>query len=387
MESIKLFNPKDVMKQANKPSGLFLVALGLLLHSIAWCQQSAPVVEEAQIIARVKAMGDGATVDDVMREVSKLPKKSNESPPNDYEKVRLIEKINTDAARRALFELAVRIRKDNDCYEAAAAAYVRILPDKRGATNLLQSTDRFVLSSAFRGLQGCKVDDDLWRQLKPLLASQDINIRLSVFGVLNSSPTPVPENMIRAVVDSSAGFDQMPDAQKVILIPTASESGYQDTKSGMAYASFAHMLGRWKDASLEMLAKWTPTEAGNFRDAMLIARALKKDDSLKPELQRIICESSLPSLRVAALWAFANLATKDDLPFLQHVAANDSWVVVPRGQIFYKLESLKLPTDNYYPNFPGDFQKSQQNRWFPVFVWLQSPVRHGSEKFDQPQRF
>lgn len=206
-----------------------------------------------------------------------------------------------------------------------------------------------VLFSALLGLQGCKVDDDLWRHLKPLLASQDVGVRFSVFVVLNSSPSPVPENMIKAVVDSLAGLDQMHDATNVIWVQTASELNYQDSKSSKAYARFVGLLGRCKDASKEMLAKWTPAEAGNFRDAMLVASALKKDDSLKPELQRIVRESSLPSLRVEALRAFANMATIDDLPFLQGVAAKDAWLVVPRGAFINKLETFNLPTDAYYP--------------------------------------
>ena len=42
---------------------------------------------------------------------------------------------------------------------------------------------------------------------------------------------------------------------------------------------------------------------------------------------------------------------------------------------FARFETkLPLQPGILQPNFPGDFQKSQQNRWFPVFVWLQSPA-------------
>ena len=356
------------MKHINKSSSLYVVALGLLLHSVARCEQSTPVVDEAQIIARVKAMGDGATVDDVMREVSKLPKKSKESPANDYEKVRLIEKINTDAAQRALFEIAMGRRKDNDCHVAAVNSYVRVLPDKRSATNLLQSMDAAVLHSALLGLQGCKVDDDLMEWIKPRLLSSDIHIRVSAINVIAASSEPCAERIVGMVVDSMRNLEHFSGATNIIPVSLiyANFSGLFnfETELSRAHAIYAAKLAAFPAGSLE---KFTPTEAGNIRDAVLIARAKQMDALLKPEMKRIFQESPLASLRAMALKAFGNIATQADLPFLRDIVANDPSYFKAFGEIRGRLEVENLSTEKCYP-----FRQIAQR-----FIWKLAPTHSG----------
>ena len=64
-------------------------------------QQSTTLVNQDKIIARVQAMGDGASVDQVMSEAYKA------TGANYYERIQLIAKINTAPARQALLEVAL----------------------------------------------------------------------------------------------------------------------------------------------------------------------------------------------------------------------------------------------------------------------------------------
>ena len=344
----------------------FAMAIMLSLAPIALCESSTTVTNQDAIIARVKAMGDSASADDVMREVSKMPGAS------EYDRIHLIEKINTGTARRTLLSLALRQRSDSSG-RIAADAYVRVLPDKGSATNLLQSTDRMVLFSALLGLQDCKVDDDLWRQLKPLLESRDIEIRFRVFDVvnLNASRIPFTEDMLKAVVDSMRSIEHLPGATNIMPVSQIQfMSGLRnfETKASQAYAGYAGALAFTRNPK-EALEKLTPVEAGNIRDAILIARAHKMDASLKPEMQRIFRESSLSGLRRRALIAFGNMATKDDLPFLRDIAANDSSYFQPYGELIAKLdiEGEAISTYKYYP-----FRKLAQR-----FVWKLAPTHSG----------
>ncbi|MEI7809274.1 MAG: hypothetical protein WCJ07_12395 [Verrucomicrobiota bacterium] len=351
------------MKHINKLSLLYVVALGLLLHSVARCEQSAPVVDEAQIIARVKAMGDGATVDDVLREVSKMP------GAGEYDKIHLIEKINTGAARQALLSLTLRQRSDS-ADGIAADAYVRILPDKRGATNLLQSTDKAVLNSALSGLQGCKVDDDLVKLAKAFLESKNGDMRHWAVDVLIRSPQPLKEEMLVAVVDSMRNIETLPGVTNVVGLSGSFFGAVRnfESKASYEYASYVSGLAS-TNTSKEMLEKLTPTKAGNMRDVLLIARAKKMDATLKPEMQRVFKESPLNGLRALALKVFCEMATEDDLPFLRDIANNDPACFEPYGEFISQLGLAEEEIRNYkyYP-----FRRLAKK-----YVWELAPTHTG----------
>ncbi len=316
-----------------------------------------------EIIVRVRQMGDHATASNVWSEVMKLKSASQ------FEKIKLVEKINTEPARSTLLEMAMGnyIDKESIAAARAADAYVRLLNDKNMATNLLKSTNRDVLFSALAALEGCKVDEDIMKQLIPKLESDDIDVRISILSVIFHSQTPLTEKSIQSVVDSMRSINGISGATNIIpvtLIDSCSGLRNFETQASRAYGAYIPILANAPD---ETLKKLTPMEPEEIRDVIVIARAKKKNSLLKEELKQIFHNSKLSGLRTAALSTFCLLATKNDLPFLQDIASKDSSGFEPFGQIKDYLESYGFSSEKYFP-----FRKLAQK-----YLWKIAPTHSG----------
>ncbi len=69
-----------------------------------------------------------------------------------------------------------------------------------------------------------------------------------------------------------------------------------------------------------MLREITPIGAGLVRDCLLIARADRGDQSVRPEICRIVKHAEYPNIRMAGLQACLTIGNTTDLPVLEGVA-------------------------------------------------------------------
>jgi hypothetical protein len=246
-----------------------------------------------------------------------------------------LSRIQSQETRDYLLSLALA---SSDTY--AAIVYLENSGDDSPARKLLNSTNREIQVIAFHGLlsghmkglsqrrqdYSIPFDRRTWDVTKDMLASESLeHRRLATMIVRKASDNEVPtEEKAKALALSMLTTLAMPEAQN--------ESAYDGP--GWYYnfplgedvlAEQALALGGMKRVPKDLLSALTPAEPGRVREAILIARALVGDSTVRGEIHQIATNSPSGRLRMAAVGKVlhSQAVIEADRECLERVAAAD----------------------------------------------------------------
>jgi len=88
------------------------------------------------------------------------------------------------------------------------------------------------------------------------------------------------------------------------------------------YANYIRSLAKMQGAD-DALREMTPQVRGVVRDAVMIARAERGDESVRSDIRGILSNPQAGAMRVWAARSMARAGTPDDIPFLRRIEESD----------------------------------------------------------------
>jgi len=246
----------------------------------------------------------------------------------------VLAKIGTLKAQQELLKIALAEDRPARAHAFwAARNLVEIAPDKGQIISLLEADDERVISVALSHLPGVGIDSSVLSSMRRFLQANEYHpavnlaIRTKAAIVLASDKSEVllPERII-ALVESIRTVDDMPQAAD----PFQDTGG---TLADMMYHYHIDALTKMKGVD-RYLRDATRELTGNARSVVIVARALRGDESVKHELRELLMDSQMTartSLRYGAARALGYVGTKDDLPFLEQLSKEDPLEMVDFG--------------------------------------------------------
>jgi len=232
-------------------------------------------------------------------------------------------KEKSEKARAALLRIAYG--EIGDHYVINAASWFRMsLEDKCLARPLLVADNPEVCDCGLGATKGCHVDGQLFALLKRCLCLDSALTRHNAAWVLAASTDDgLSKAKAELILESMKTTLATKDSKRKITFGT--EMAYQNIWPIGEYSlsEQAKLLGKLPGIASETLRLAAPNEDGPVRNYMTLARAYAGDNGVKNDVKRLLKESQSERLRLCAVEAFAALANKDDIPFLQTIAETD----------------------------------------------------------------
>jgi hypothetical protein len=245
------------------------------------------------------------------------------------ESIEILTKLDTEAAHTALWQIALA---GGNGSQTAAYTLIRRMTNKVEGAKLLTSKSPEVQGIALRGLLGTHgvspvtLDRAAWELVKPTLTCSNLDTRSAAASVTgrDSGNEVSAEEKAQVFVASMRTTLKSPEAQKPITFWDYTWL-YPCLLGEDVLAKQAIALGWMKGVTKEMLAPLTPAEPGPVREAVVIARFIAHDPTVRAELHQLLTNSPSGRLRMAALEQALNprTVTEADRQCLEVVAASD----------------------------------------------------------------
>lgn len=281
----------------------------------------------------------------------------------------------TEEACSLLLDIALGSRKPS-VQEMAASRYLKIISHPRDARALLTASNEEVLAMAMSKLRREPIDSELLADLERLLGSSSSLVRYACARVIAEAPSTTDAPKTVQVAADCCRTAHMVDGARE-LTAFAHEAVATRTRAGLVYQALIRGLAFAPAISLDALRMGTPVEAGPERDCLLLARATRGEWALRDEVERIVESAIDPGIRWAALEAFRIHGKQPDIPLLEHVADNDTFVIQlsdGQRQIMADYQAVMGITDGVSRDF-------YPNRWHAVYgVIPQIQGRSGTER-------
>ncbi len=234
---------------------------------------------------------------------------------DNHTNIRVLRKIGTDKAKETLKEVAIVKGNKNSAW--AASNFVELIQKKQEAIPLVYSDNPAVQARGLIAIRGIALDANLVSRIGVLITNQ--SSRSAACGVFEEdSSTTFYEQKIKLITD---------EVRKTYTIPKArviAPRGFL-TYAQVDLVSYLRALSYMK-GPLSSLQKSCESEPNQLtRDCLFIARAMRKDESVKNEIVSIIKERKDTVLRIWAVMGMGEIGTKEDIEFLQSVADTDPY--------------------------------------------------------------
>lgn len=225
--------------------------------------------------------------------------------------------LGTDEARDLLLGLAL---KEDTMAPAlsrkAARAYVALVRDRESIRTLALSDSDGVRWVAARALVGTELDADTLEGLSRLLKSDYIGAHVAVAKAFGADPNKsTADRKVALLLDAAGRVDQLKYAKRQTY-------GSPWTESESAVRSYTDALSRVSDGGRSLQMHLSRAK-GKQKTVILIALGMMKDTSVRSDLVEVIGATQDGALRTLAVEAFGNVATNDDVEFLQNLATSD----------------------------------------------------------------
>lgn len=239
--------------------------------------------------------------------------------------VRRLSELGTPEARTILLDVALG-RHGRGSQTWAARCFVKAMEQPREARALLVATNQEIVTIGLLALRGEAVDQGLLADLKRLLQSPDVHVRVGCARIIRHAPAnQSPAETVRAVIESIRTVHTIDRADEPMK--AANESISVRTEAGWAYETMISALSQSPSLDLKLLQELTPSDTGLPRDCLFIARAQRGERLLGEELRRILRSCPNSGVRWASLQPFADRGTLEDVPFLEQLAQTDPLAV------------------------------------------------------------
>jgi hypothetical protein len=232
---------------------------------------------------------------------------------------------NTHSARSTLLEIALSDTVRRDLALHAASVFRHLTTNKLECAALLKSHYPEVQEAGLAGMIGSSFNRSTWDQLKSVMDFGSARSRglAAVVAGYDAGEVPASEKS-EALLRGMAGIETAAGATNQVFY---GDWRMRFTHYELAYESLILSLGRMPGLYLETLKRLTPSEEGNLKDCVSVARAFHRDQTVKHELRRIALRSRLILIRSQALAAFIQIGSSDDIKILEQLAREDSAVV------------------------------------------------------------
>ena len=247
-----------------------------------------------------------------------------------HKSLRELRDLGTPEARAILLETALGQRGAGN-EEWAAQCFLHGASPTSDARKLLAAKNPKVWCVAMRQMWRSRipVDAELTRQVDRLLQSDDLEVRLNCARLLafDSSADLGGEKAV-ALIRSLETVQRSPEF--AAPIGSTHEIGAPWTMGGLVCETIIGTLGEASSVPLPLLEELTPEAPGLARDCVLVARARRHDASVRADMYRIMRESPVGKVRLAAVNIFCLVGNgkPTDAPELEAVAASDPLAVV-----------------------------------------------------------
>lgn len=223
----------------------------------------------------------------------------------------------------------------------AANYYVNSLTNKSEARVLLAASNSKVINEGLRGLWvgGVPVDAELFERLQVIARSDSAETRGKVAKILSTDTnTALAAPKGHVIIESMRTTLQCQDASAPVITGESFFSGYwsrSDVSLGEQAQALGQIAGRTPGFSLEDI----PQGPELLNDFMVLARAVAKQPSDRPDLRRVLTRSQSSYVRFLALLAFEQGPDKnvDDIAALKRMAEEDPFAAKPLAPYYFRM--------------------------------------------------
>lgn len=322
--------------------------------------------EKAQ--SELAAMGDDA-IDLILQQTQ---------PTSGIWCIPVLAEIGTPRAMEVLRQKAM------DGSSNAARSYTRKLKDKTRAKSLLDSTGINVQRVALNALRGTAIDSDFLALLNKYLLDPKFPLRKNAVRVMADDPNSTyAEQKVSAIIKTIDSVAQLPRAWEKY------QSDWIGSLADIQYRFLTDALCKMKGAD-EPLREITDKVNGLTRDCVIVARAYRGDDSIKPKVYRFLRDPNamnLIHLRQLAVGSFTRIGDNGDVKFLQDIAKNDPVEIVDIGGPMVELINgqLMFPSDmvpdiQFYSVDTKGWSRARSHSMFPIRSEAKKTIQFIEEK-------
>jgi hypothetical protein len=268
--------------------------------------------EADEAVAALVRNGDAATTEIVRQLTGGLLDKSGQ-----FQSVRALQAINSPQARETLRRMALGEAGKGGGDIEGRAAQALLKNDPKQARALMAATAPQVLLPLLNSLDGKRLDAALVKQLKVCLTNKDGPVRWRAAAVLaNGTGGALAVEAVEAIGDALTAAAEPPRAST--LYPRGGGNTYLEM-SALRYINAlkaAHVEGR-------QMTELATRLQGRARDGVVIAQALRGDQTVRPEVVKLAQDAEAGMFRTWAVTALGPVGTPEDLPMLQELAKTD----------------------------------------------------------------
>jgi hypothetical protein len=245
--------------------------------------------------------------------------------------------VGSEEAKTALLKIAQN-RQYTDSYalgDRVAKAYMHLAQDSTEIAQLFSSAQPRVVDAGLGGIRGCALTSPAVEALGKLLNSTSSrrHYNVSIAFTQDLSPENTKRKTELLLVNFSR-LDHLEDAEKVIMAC----SGYE-----LAYGGYLDALRNMPNADPFLLKSLGQSVTKRQRQMIVMALGRRRHPVIRPELLQIVKTEDDGFIRWKAVESLRYIATKEDMPLLQELAANDPYTRNHRAH-----RPKKHPT-KYYP--------------------------------------
>jgi len=234
-----------------------------------------------------------------------------------HQSVRVLLAINSEPARDTLRRMALGEIGKVGTPVAGEAAQALLKSDPNQARTLLASTSPQVLLPTMNALDGKPLDGGQVKQLRACLANADGPVRWRAAGLLVANTTgALAVDAVAAVGDALTAAAEQPNANAMYSRPGG------NTNLEMSALRYINCL-KASHVDVRQLSELAGRLKGRARDGVVLAQALRGDQSVRPHVVKLARDAEAGLFRSWAAVALGRIGTAEDLPMLQELAKTD----------------------------------------------------------------
>ena len=229
--------------------------------------------------------------------------------------------VGSEEAKTALLKIAQN-KQYTDSYtlgDRVAKAYMHLAKDSTEIAQLFSSAQPRVVDAALGGIRGCALTAPAVEALGKLLNSTSSWRHYHVSSAFaQDTSSENTERKVDLLLASFSRLDNLEDGDKVN--PQFGFTGYE-----LAYGGYLGALRTMPDADPFLLKSLGQSVPQRQRQMIVMALGRRRRPVVRPELLQIIKTEDDGFIRWTAVESLRYIATKEDMPLLQELAANDPY--------------------------------------------------------------
>jgi hypothetical protein len=239
-----------------------------------------------------------------------------------HEIITTLARIGSDSARENLKRIAVSESKDvrDNLKEWAANRFFEVIKTKSEAVPLLDSNVPGVKTTALLAISGMPLNGELVSKIGPLLNSEVVAVRWAAIKAYEEDPCETfYSQKIKYILIAADDPCTYGDFNKVARLG-------QYNEARISLQNYINALSNMHGPLIALQQTSQDVKTDLAKGVLIIARANRKDASVKPGIISIIKEPNNDfMLRLSATGSMGEIGTSYDVPFLQSVADTDPY--------------------------------------------------------------